>query len=40
MRMAKKRRQHGQAPLDIFMGAIPLNQRVDGESMPPMPHPA
>ncbi len=33
MRMAKKRRQHRQAPFDIFMGAIPLNQRVDGKSM-------
>jgi hypothetical protein len=37
MRVAEKRRQHGQSPFDIFMGAIPLNQCRDGESMAIMP---
>ena len=34
MRMTEKRGQHGQSPFDVFMGAIPLDERVDGESMP------
>jgi hypothetical protein len=37
MRMAKERREHGQSPLDVFLRAIPLNQRIDGESMSLMP---
>src|SRR5712691_6540023 len=39
MRMAEKRREHGQSPFDVRLRAIPLNQRVDGESMPKIVNP-
>src|SRR5450759_5315246 len=31
--MSQKRRQHRQTPLDVLVGSIPLNQRMDSESM-------
>jgi hypothetical protein len=33
MSMAQKGRQHGQPPFDVLVVPIPLNQRVDSESM-------
>jgi hypothetical protein len=37
MPVPQERRQHRQAPLDILIGPIPLNQRADGESVTIMP---
>ena len=33
MSMAEKSRKYGQPPFDIFVGPIPMNQGVQGESM-------
>ena len=37
MPVPRERRQHRQAPLDILVGPIPLDQRADGESVSIMP---
>ena len=39
MSMTQKGRQHGQTPFNVFAGSIPLNQSVEGKSVPEIVNP-
>src|SRR6516165_12442986 len=39
VRMTQKGRQHGQTPFNVFAGSIPLNQSVEGKSVPEIVNP-